>query len=114
MLAGCIHTGALESLHSVMLKYAPKRLDFDPASYNGRIQLAILDFNENIHRERQRGNTTPRIYGRSGMVVKKSITARELFLSNRCRWTAKAVGVLLQGCWLARETLVRRKDVRFP
>lgn len=44
------HTGSLESLHSMMLAYAPKRLDFDPRSYEGRIKLAIMDHNENVQR----------------------------------------------------------------
>lgn len=44
------HTGTLESLHALMLAYAPKRLDFDPRSYEGRIKLAIMDHNENVQR----------------------------------------------------------------
>jgi ribonuclease HI len=45
------HTGELESYHSVMTKYVPKREHF---SYNGmvaRTQLAILDHNANVGRE---------------------------------------------------------------
>lgn len=49
------HTGALEVLHSSMLAYAPKRLDFDPASYNARIQLAVIDHNENVERPEKLG-----------------------------------------------------------
>lgn len=44
------HTGRLEVLHSMMLAYVPKRIDFDPPSYEGRIQLAFLDHNENVGR----------------------------------------------------------------
>lgn len=51
------HTGTLESLHSLILAYAPKRLDFDPASYAARVQLALLDHNENVGREIQTGKT---------------------------------------------------------
>ena len=45
------HTGELESYHSVMTKYVPKREHF---SYNGmvaRTQLAILDHNANVGRK---------------------------------------------------------------
>lgn len=45
------HTGSLEVFHSLILTYAPKRLDFDVKSYNGRVQLAVLDHNENVGRK---------------------------------------------------------------
>ena len=44
------HTGQLESYHSLMTKYVPKREHF---RYNGmvaRTQLAILDHNANVNR----------------------------------------------------------------
>jgi hypothetical protein len=44
------HTGELESYHSLMTKYAPKREHF---CYNGmvaRTQLAVLDHNANVNR----------------------------------------------------------------
>ena len=44
------HTGKLEVLHSMMLAYVPKRVDYDPPSYVARTQLAILDHNENVQR----------------------------------------------------------------
>ena len=44
------HTGGLEVLHALFLAYASKRIDFNPHSYKGRIQLAILDHNENCQR----------------------------------------------------------------
>ena len=46
-----MHTGYLESLHSLMLTYAPKRLDFDPVGYRARTQLAIVDHNSNVGRD---------------------------------------------------------------
>lgn len=45
------HTGGLEVLHSLFLAYAPKRINFNPPSYEGKIQLAIIDHNENCQRE---------------------------------------------------------------
>ena len=45
-----LHTGQLEVLHSMLLTYVSKRIDYDPAAYRGRIQLAILDHNENCER----------------------------------------------------------------
>jgi hypothetical protein len=44
------HTGMIESLHNLIISYAPKRLDFDPAAYQSRVRLAIIDHNENVGR----------------------------------------------------------------
>lgn len=46
-----VHTGKLEVLHSMFLAYVSKRIDYDPPSYHARIQLAILDHNENCTRK---------------------------------------------------------------
>ena len=51
------HTGALESFHSSILAYTSKRVDFDPASYSGRVALAIMDHNENVGRSLKTGKT---------------------------------------------------------
>ena len=55
MLNHGLHTGALENLNSLILVYAPKRLDFDPPGYNARVQLAIIDHNRNVGREALKG-----------------------------------------------------------
>lgn len=48
----CRDTYWIESLHLVMLIYTPKRIHFSRAdTYEMRIQLAILDWNENVLRE---------------------------------------------------------------
>ncbi|XP_063076993.1 uncharacterized protein LOC134466993 [Engraulis encrasicolus] len=44
------HTGSLEVYHSVILKYAEKRLHFSYDSMRARSQLAILDHNNNLER----------------------------------------------------------------
>lgn len=49
------HTGSLENLHSLILSYAPKRLDFDPPSYRMRVQLAVIDHNSNVGRQKETG-----------------------------------------------------------
>lgn len=49
------HTGQLEVLHSMFLTYVNKRIDYDPPSYSGRIQLALLDHNENCQRKKVLG-----------------------------------------------------------
>ena len=46
-----VHTGKLEVLHSMFLAYVSKRIDYDPPSYNARVQLAVLDHNENCSRK---------------------------------------------------------------
>lgn len=45
------HTGSLENLHSLILAYAPKRIDFDPSSYRTRVKLAVIDHNTNVQRD---------------------------------------------------------------
>ena len=51
-----MHTGALENLHSLILAYAPKRLDFDPPGYAARVQLAIIDHNRYTARPKAKGS----------------------------------------------------------
>ena len=51
MLANFCHTGALEAFHSLLLKYAPKRTEFDYNSMECRLQLAALDHNYNVNRK---------------------------------------------------------------
>ena len=46
-----MHTGKLENLHSLLISYAPKRIDFDPPSYQARVKLAIVDHNRNAARK---------------------------------------------------------------
>ncbi|CAH3139418.1 unnamed protein product [Pocillopora meandrina] len=41
----------IESLHSVMLIYAAKRIHYGDDTYNMCMELAILDWNENVNRE---------------------------------------------------------------
>lgn len=48
-----LHTSELESFHSTILKFAPKRISFDEGPFKSRVKLAILDFNENIGRSQQ-------------------------------------------------------------
>ena len=48
-----LSTASLENLHSVILKYAPKRLHFGPEAMNLRTCLAYLDHNNNIRREKK-------------------------------------------------------------
>ena len=50
-----MHTGRLENLHSLILAYAPKRLDFDPLGYRTRVKMAIIDHNCNVDRDVVRG-----------------------------------------------------------
>ena len=51
MLASFCHTGILESFHSLVLKYAPKRHEFDYNQMEARLQLAVLDHNYNANRQ---------------------------------------------------------------
>ncbi|CAM4661702.1 unnamed protein product [Leuciscus chuanchicus] len=51
------HTGKLEVFHSLLLKYCPKRIHFHYTSMLARTQLAVLDHNENVHRQQARTET---------------------------------------------------------
>ena len=51
-----MHTGTLENVHSLILTYAPKRLDFDVAGYNARVHLAFIDHNRNVNRAIKKGS----------------------------------------------------------
>lgn len=54
------HTGALETYHSMMLKYCPKRQEFDYPAMVARSQLAVIDNNANIGRgQKTDANGTP-------------------------------------------------------
>lgn len=44
------HTGSLENFHSVLLKWAPKRVHFSYQGMRARVQLACLSHNANIGR----------------------------------------------------------------
>ncbi|XP_019623411.1 PREDICTED: uncharacterized protein LOC109469344 isoform X2 [Branchiostoma belcheri] len=44
------HTGQLEVYHNVVLKYAPKRLQYPYPGMRARLQLSVIDHNENIGR----------------------------------------------------------------
>uniref|UniRef100_A0A667WUU0 Uncharacterized protein n=1 Tax=Myripristis murdjan TaxID=586833 RepID=A0A667WUU0_9TELE len=46
-----IHTGQLESLHSLYTKYATKRKKFLRESFEARLRVAALDHNSNVNRE---------------------------------------------------------------
>lgn len=48
-----VHTSYLESFHNVILKYAPKRLYFPPPTMRMRLQLAVIDHNMGINREKE-------------------------------------------------------------
>ncbi|KAK5880403.1 hypothetical protein CesoFtcFv8_023435 [Champsocephalus esox] len=43
-----IHTGELESIHSLYTKYVPKRKKFTEESFQARLRLCALDSNHNI------------------------------------------------------------------
>jgi hypothetical protein len=61
-LSDFCHTGALEVYHSMLLKYAPKRLHFNYAGMRARLQLAAIDHNYNVDRKLEKDkNGVPRV-----------------------------------------------------
>ncbi|XP_070543902.1 uncharacterized protein [Ptychodera flava] len=47
------HTGFLESFHSHLLMYAPKRLSYSFVGYKARTVLAAIDFNKHANRQKE-------------------------------------------------------------
>lgn len=50
MTAG-IHTGALESVHSLYTKYAPKRSRYTKDGITALLQMGAMDHNHNVQRK---------------------------------------------------------------
>lgn len=73
-------TDALENLHSVILKYAPKRLHFGFVGMNMRVCLAYIDHNNNVGR--QRLETNKFMFSR----VTKQWVARTCFAKKDTTW----------------------------
>jgi len=48
---------SMQVYHSVMTKYAPKRIHFSPEGMVGRTQLAALDHNANVGRHHSKNKT---------------------------------------------------------
>ena len=69
------HTGELESYHSVMTKYVPKREHFSYDGMVARTQLAILDHNANV--------------GRKLAEIKKEASQGEKRYKINCLWQAE-------------------------
>ena len=53
-VTGCIHTGELESIHSLYTKYVPKRKKFSRSGMQARLRLAALDHNSAVGRMQAR------------------------------------------------------------
>ena len=50
-VTGCIHTGELESVHSLYTKYVPKRKKFGHAGMVSRLRVAAMDHNWAVGRQ---------------------------------------------------------------
>ena len=85
-LAGADHTGNVEVFNSVLLAYAPKRIEFDHRYMDARVKLAVLDFNENIGRNQAVIKTPNKPSGRMGQKRFRFHMAKQ---SNE--WVAKEV-----------------------
>jgi len=55
-LTDCCQTGSLESYHSLLTVYCPKRLFFPYPGMQTRLQLAALDHNHNVDRDTVKDN----------------------------------------------------------
>ena len=87
-LAGADHTGNIEVFNSVLLSYAPKRIEFDHHVMDARVKLAAIDFNENINRPNAVIKKPNKLSGKLGEQKYKFQLAKQ---SNE--WVAKEVKV---------------------
>lgn len=55
------HTSCLESFHSLLCKYVPKDLKFGATSFETRVRMAVLDWNENAGRDYKKNKRGERI-----------------------------------------------------
>ncbi|XP_016432068.1 uncharacterized protein LOC107758771 [Sinocyclocheilus rhinocerous] len=95
------HTGKLEVFHSLLLKYCPKRIHFHYTSMLARTQVAVLEHNENVHRQQARTNTgTPRFSvvfpKHSKQWVAENCTSPQLKISEMILYVE-----YLRGAWTA-------------
>ena len=81
-----LHTGTLESYHSLLLKYCPKRLHFSYEGMYARTELAILDNNNNTNREQK-------------LTVEGEPICRQQFLKRTKRWNVKPVMIEKNYAW---------------
>ncbi|XP_070564273.1 uncharacterized protein [Ptychodera flava] len=73
------HTGFLESFHSHLLMYAPKRHSYSYVGYKARILLAAIDFNQHASREQVTGDDgKPRFIARYSKLSKQYYPAAVL------------------------------------
>ncbi|KAG1932752.1 hypothetical protein F2P79_020905 [Pimephales promelas] len=73
------HTGQLETFHSAMLKYLPKRQAFSYHGMRERAYLAILDHNENIIKRKQ------------GTTVKGEVRFNQVYCKKSKQWMLKKI-----------------------
>ena len=76
------HTGELESYHSLITKYVPKREHFSYKGMIARTQLAILDHNANVNRSHAEVKAGPN----KGEKRYKVVCSKQ-----RKNWVAKAI-----------------------
>ncbi|XP_063967630.1 uncharacterized protein LOC135157074 [Lytechinus pictus] len=80
------HTGAIESYHSLYLKYCPKRKHFFYPAMLARAELAVLDHNANTGREQA---TVKR--ERTGTAKKGALRFRYVWSKSTKEWVLKRI-----------------------
>jgi hypothetical protein len=85
-LTKACHTGQLEVFHSLLLKYCPKRQEFDYPQMLVRLQLAVLDHNNNLNRQEK--TTVLKGPNDSHARVKKY---RHVYSKQNKMWVSKAI-----------------------
>ncbi|XP_071852672.1 uncharacterized protein [Apostichopus japonicus] len=85
-LAEFMHTGALEVYHNVVLKYAPKRLEFDYPYMSARLKLAAMDHNHNVGRSHAVVQQP-----RTGSSVKGELQFKKCYSKIQKQWVIKPI-----------------------
>jgi hypothetical protein len=76
-------TGDLETYHSMMLKYCPKRQEFDYPSMVARTQLAVINNNVNIGRQQKTDSNDKLSFATRCPKSTGRLTARKLYEKKR-------------------------------
>lgn len=103
------HTGELESFHSMLLKFCPKRLSFSYVGMKGRLQCAALHWNATDHAPRQ-----GEVEGATSVEYKKSKHDFILRRSSNKPQTVRVVHGLLNRLIDVHENSITLKPMEAP
>lgn len=89
------HTGSLEVFHSLLLKYAPKRQEFDEDQMYTRTALAVIDHNLNQNRGQKISNDGQALYKVVFPKATAHWVAKPVYNDKSYRWVSAIMQLVL-------------------